>query len=121
MRTDLIILLCLVLLAIGIIFLIQEFYIPTENKKYRYSPTDFVQPTDLFIKCDETSDCIKVKGSVCPPETGGIEVCVNKNYFQEYISYINERAGFETDVSCPAVNMVTNKTCGCAENKCVVI
>ena len=118
MRRDIMIFLAFLFIIIGLVFLIQEFYAPTKNVKYKYSTTDFVEPSALFVKCAENEDCIKIKGSVCPPEAGGIEVCVNKNYFQEYISYINEKAGFETDVACPEVYLTTNKTCTCTENKC---
>lgn len=105
-------------IIIGLVFLIQEFYAPNKKVQYKYSTTDFIEPSEKFITCYQGTDCIKIKGSACPASEGGTEVCVNKNHFQEYISDIDEKAGAETDVVCPQVYMVTNKTCVCVSGEC---
>jgi hypothetical protein len=107
--------------SLAVIFFVQNAYDPRKKTKYEFSSTDFIQPAENFIKCYEDTDCIKVKGSACPPSSGGVEVCVNKNYFQEYISQIEKQAGSEAEVVCPQLYLVTNKTCGCLENKCNLV
>ena len=121
MRNNIKIFLALLLIVIGIAFIIQQFYFPIKEIKYKYSSTDFIEPSQDFLKCNEDTDCIKVKGSACPPNEGGREVCVNKNHFQEYISIIDEKAGSEAEIVCPQVYLVTNKPCGCASGVCVLI
>jgi hypothetical protein len=118
MKTDIKIFLVLLLIVLGLIFLIQEFYIPIKSVQYKYSPTDFIEPNENFLKCFEDTDCIKVKGSACPPESGGTEVCVDKDHFQEYISEIEKQAGRESEVTCPEIYLLSNKTCSCIESKC---
>lgn len=110
--------LALLLIIIGLIFLIQQFYVPSEKVWHKYSSTEFVEPPQEFLTCYQDTDCIKVKGSACLPSEGGTEVCVNKNHFQEYISVIDENAGAETDVVCPQVYLVTNRTCVCVSGVC---
>lgn len=121
MRTDIKIFLAIIFIVLSLIFLIQEFYVPIKKVNYEYSPTDFIEPSERFLKCFEDTDCIKIKGSACPPSSGGKEVCVDKDYFQEYLSEIEEKAGREEEVNCPQVYTVTNKTCDCIENKCVLV
>lgn len=111
-----------IIASLSIIFFAQDFYNPKKKvNQYNFSSTDFIEPAENFIKCYEDDDCIKIKGSACPPSSGGVEVCVNKNYFQEYISQIDRAAGNEAEVVCPQVYLVTNRTCGCIENKCEFI
>ncbi|OGI11942.1 hypothetical protein A3K64_00520 [Candidatus Micrarchaeota archaeon RBG_16_36_9] len=108
--------------TLSVVFFIQSSYDPKKkNNQYEFSSTDFIEPDENFIKCYENTDCIKIKGSACPPSAGGVETCVDKNYFQEYISQITNQAGNEADLVCPQVYLVTNRTCGCIENKCVII
>jgi hypothetical protein len=109
------------LIAIGLVFVIQQFYVPSKKVQHRYSSTDFIEPSQDFLTCSQDTDCIKVKGSACPPSEGGTEVCVNKNHFQEYISVIDEEAGSEAEVVCPQLNNVTNTPCGCAAGVCTLI
>lgn len=108
------------LIAIGLIMLVQQLYTPVKKVNHDFSSTDFIAPDQSFIGCEQTDDCIKVKGSVCPPSEGGKEVCVNKNYFQEYISTIDERAGSAVDAVCPQIYLATNKTCGCVDSRCML-
>jgi len=56
-----IILILIVIVTVGVIVLIQEFYIPQKETNYKYSPTDFIEPTDRFIFCYIDDDCLKVK------------------------------------------------------------
>jgi len=118
MRRDIMIFLALLFIIIGLVFLIQEFYAPTKNVKYKYSKTDFVEPSEEFITCYQGADCMKIKGSACPPNEGGAEVCVNKNHFQEYISGIDEKAGKQEEIICPQVYLVTDRQCECIDGKC---
>jgi len=120
MRIFMIIILGLLLIVLAVVFYIQESYIPIKNISYKYSSTEFIEPSGNFVKCYEDKDCIKIKGSVCPPESGGTEACVNKNYFQEYLSEIEEKAGREWEVSCPEIYLVSNKTCDCIGNLCIL-
>ena len=109
------------MMVVGSIMLIQQFYSPSRNESYTTSSTELIEPRDEFIKCSDSTNCIKIKGSACPPSEGGAEVCVNKNYFQQYISVIDNMAGSLADIKCPQVYMVTNRTCGCVNNNCVMI
>ncbi len=121
MRIFMIIILGLLLIVLAVVFYIQEFYVPIKNISYKYSSTDFIEPPQNFVKCYEEKDCIKVKGSACSPESGGTEVCVNKNYFQEYLSEIEEKAGKQGKIACPEIYLVSNKTCDCIENLCSLV
>jgi hypothetical protein len=111
------------LMAIGAVFMIQQFSYPLreQDREFKFSSTDFIEPNDDFTNCYNTTDCMKVKGSACPASEGGDEACVNKNYFQEYISVIDKLAGHELDVVCPQVYNVTERTCECLNSKCVII
>lgn len=113
--------LALIFIIIGLVFLIQQFYVPGKKVQHKYSATDFIEPPQDFLTCNQDTDCIKVKGSACPPSEGGTEVCVSKNHFQEYISVIDEEAGSEAEVVCPQVYMVTNRPCGCAAGVCALM
>lgn len=110
--------LAVLIASLSVIFFVQNSYDPRKKTQYNVSSTDFVEPSENFIKCYEDTDCIKIKGSACPPSEGGVETCVNKNYFQEYISQIEKQAGSEQEITCPQVYLVTNRTCGCVENVC---
>ena len=116
-----IILILILIITIGTLLLIQEFYIPREEKNYKYSPTEFIEPNENFIFCYINDDCFKFKGSACPADSGGIETCVNKNFVQEYNSVIEELAGRDLERGCPEIYLVSNKICGCIENKCVLM
>ena len=118
MKLSIIIILAFLFVILALIFFIQESYIPIKKAQYKYSPTDFIEPSENFVKCYEDKDCIKVKGSACPPSSGGTEVCVDKDYFQEYLSKIEKLAGKELEVACPEIYLVSNKICDCIENKC---
>jgi len=120
MKRNIMIFLATLLIILGLVLLIQEFHIPIKNIQYKYSPTEFIEPSERFVKCFEDTECIKIKGSACPPSSGGAEVCVDKDYFQEYLSEIEEKAGREWEVACPEIYLISNKTCGCVENKCVL-
>ena len=113
--------LAVLLASLSLIFFVQSAYDPRKKDQLKLSSTDFVRPVENFIKCYRDTDCIKIKGSACPPSSGGVETCVNKNYFQEYISQIESQAGTEAEVVCPEVYLVTNRTCGCIENNCVLV
>ena len=119
-KEDIKIFLPIIFIIIGLLFLINEFYVPAKTQ-YEYSPTEFIEPFKRFVNCFEDKDCIKVKGSACPPSSGGFEVCINKNYFQEYISEIEEKAGKEWEVECPAIYLISNKICDCIESECVLV
>jgi hypothetical protein len=118
MRTEFKIILALVLIIIGLIYIVQEFHVPKKENNYEYSSTDFIRPSQRFLNCFEDLDCIKIKGSACPPSAGGKEVCVDKDFFQEYLSEIEEKSGKESEIICPQVYLVTNKTCICNNGKC---
>ena len=118
MTNSLAIFLSFLLIAIGLVFVIQQFYVPSKKVQHKYSATDFIEPPQDFLTCNQDTDCIKVKGSACPPSEGGTEVCVSKNHFQEYISDIDEKAGKQEEVICPQVYLVTDKQCKCIEGKC---
>ena len=120
MKQIIMIFLSILFISLSLIFYIQCSYDPRKKVQYKNSPTDFIEPPKDFINCYEDTDCIKVKGSACPPSQGGIEVCVNKNYFQEYISEIDKQAGPEGEVVCPQVFLVSNKTCGCIGGTCIL-
>jgi len=111
----------LVMGVLSVIVFVQKVYVPGNKVQYKISTTDFVEPSEDFIRCYEDTDCIKIKGSACPPSEGGVEVCVNKNYFQEYISQIEKQAGNEAEIVCPQVYLVTNRTCGCVQSECSLI
>ena len=116
-----IILILIIIIIVGVLLLIQEFYIPQKGMNYKYSPTDFIEPTQRFIFCYVNDDCLKVKGSTCPPESGGVETCVNKDFMQEYNTMIEELAGKHWEIGCPEIYLVTNKICSCIDNKCVLM
>jgi len=115
------IILSLIVIIIGVSFLIQEFYTPQKETNYKYSPTDFVEPSERFIFCYIDDDCLKVKGSACPPESGGVETCVNKDFMQEYNTMIEGLAGRHWELACPEIYLVSNKTCNCVENRCILM
>ncbi|NIO44574.1 MAG: hypothetical protein GTN36_03415 [Candidatus Aenigmarchaeota archaeon] len=121
MKTTTIIILGSVFIILAIIFLVQEFYIPIEKNQYKYTSTEFIEPSERFLKCYESTDCIKIKGSACPPTSGGVEVCVDKDYFQEYLSEVEEKAGREEEVVCPEIYLVSDKTCSCLQDKCILV
>ena len=88
----------------------------------KYPSTYFINPpSNLFIECRTTDDCIKIKGTACPPSKGGTETCVNKGHMQEYLSSIESLAGKEWEVDCPNVNKTTDKVCSCANNFCSLV
>lgn len=117
MKKNIMILLSLILIVVGLIFLIQEFYLPREEIYYKYSPTDFIEPSEIFIRCYENKDCIKVKGSVCPVTS----TCVNKNYLQEYDSEIEKSAGTPLEADCPGMDIKDNYECFCVNNSCKLV
>jgi len=112
------IILILIVIIVGLLILIQEFYTSQKITKYKYSPTDFIEPAERFIFCYTDDDCLKVKGSACPPDSGGVETCVNKNFMQEYNSMIEELAGKHWELGCPEIYLVTVKSCACVKDKC---
>ena len=69
------------LVTIGAVALYQMGYCPLSRDTRTHSQTDFIEPSAEFIACDFSADCIKIKGSSCPPTEGGVEVCINKNHF----------------------------------------
>jgi len=121
MKTYVKIFLAVIFIILGLILLIQEFYLPSKNVQYKYSPTEFIEPSESFLNCFEDADCIKIKGSACPTSSGGVEVCVDKDFFQQYLSEIEEKAGREENVECPEIYLVTDKICNCVEGKCNLI
>jgi hypothetical protein len=108
-------------MIVGSIMLIQQFYSPSRSENYTSSSTELIEPRGEFTKCSDSTNCIKIKGSACPPSEGGVEVCVNKNYFQQYISVIDNKAGSEAGAVCPQIYLATNRTCECVQNECVMI
>jgi hypothetical protein len=115
-------------IAVGLIVIIQEFYSSAKEKVYQYSPTDYIEPEERFLVCtnntnsNSTADeCFKFKASACPAEMGGIEMCINKNFIQEYNSVIERGAGEHWDLSCPEINMVTDRACDCIDNVCTLV
>ncbi len=117
MKRDIMIILSLSFIILALIFFIQEYYIPMKKVQYKYSPTDFIEPSKNFIKCYENSDCIKVKGSVCPVTM----TCVNKNYLQEYNSKIENLAGNLWEAECPEKTITDNYECFCVNNTCKLV
>jgi hypothetical protein len=109
------------LIVVGTLIIAEQLYQPPREVHHSLSPVEFVEPDQAFTNCDSGADCIKIKGSACPASRGGAEVCVNKNYFQEYISLIDRKAGAEADVMCPQVQMNTSRVCGCVQNKCSIM
>jgi hypothetical protein len=114
-------LLLIAIVVVGVIVIIQEFYSPVKEKNYEYSATDFIEPEERFTFCYNDDDCFKFKGSACPADSGGIEICINKNYVQEYNSVIEAAAGKHWERGCPEIYMVTNKTCSCIDSKCSLV
>lgn len=106
------------LFTVGIVAAVQIGYVPTPKDAHTHSSTEFIEPSPRFVACEDNTDCIKIKGSACPPTEGGVEICINKNHFQEYISTIDEAAGAEKDIVCPQVIASTNRMCGCMMGKC---
>ena len=115
------IVLLLTIIFVGVMFLIQEFYVPGIENDYQYSSTEFIEPDETFVLCDNDDDCFKFKGSVCPPDSGGVEVCVNKDYVQEYNSVIEGLAGNHIETVCPEIYLVTDRECKCIDNKCGLV
>ncbi|MBN2202592.1 MAG: hypothetical protein JW700_00165 [Candidatus Aenigmarchaeota archaeon] len=113
-------LISIMLIAIGIVFVIQELSVK-EEEKYEYSYTDYVEPEERFVACDDVDDCFKFKGSACPANMGGVEVCVNKNFVQEYNSVIESKTGLTLEIECPEINRTTDMTCACINNKCALL
>jgi hypothetical protein len=92
-----------------------------QNERIRYPSTHFIEPSNSFVACYKTDDCIKVKGTACPPSKGGAEICINKEHMQEYLSNIEILSGKEWEVECPNINNSTNKDCSCINNVCKLV
>lgn len=119
-----IIALVLVVIAIALAMYFNNYYyfyksLSSVNEKN--PPTFLVGPSELFVACSKTDDCIKVKGSTCQPSKGGEEICINKNYMQEYLSSIETLEGKEWEVSCPNADKTTNRSCSCLNNVCQLV
>lgn len=125
MKKIVIIILVVVIIALALFLSlnINYFYYLKSFKigGYKYPSTYFIEPSNLFVSCYKTDDCIKVKGSACQPSKGGVETCINKNYMQEYLSNIENLAGKYWEVNCPNVNNSTNKECSCVNNNCNLV
>jgi len=88
----------------------------------KYPSTYFIEPPSiLFVECHTNDDCLKIKGTACQPSKGGTEICINKNYMQEYLSNIETLSGKEWEVDCPEVNNISNKICSCVNNNCKLV
>ena len=96
-------------------------YKSLQSERVKYPSTYFIQPSNLLSSCYKTDDCIKIKGTACPPSKGGIETCVNKEHMQEYLSNIEYLSGKEWEVSCPNIDKTTNKECSCINNICSLV
>ena len=112
------ILLSLALLSLGAVSVFHEIY--AEKESYEYSFTDYIYPEEKFVQCTSTDDCFKFRGSVCPAEAGGVEMCINKNFVQEYNSVIEGNAGSCMVNECPQACLTTNRTCECINNRCAL-
>lgn len=113
------ILLSIGLITVGTLYLIGGSF--SNEKTYDYTSTDFIEPDEEFVLCDSEDDCFKFRGSACPAEAGGVEVCVNKNFVQEYSSEIEGKVGLQIEIECPQADMSTRMECGCVENKCTLV
>jgi len=91
------------------------------SERARYPSTYFIEPSNLFLFCYKTDECIKVKGTVCPPSKGGTETCVNKEHMQEYLSNIETLGGKEWEANCPNIDYSTTKECSCVNNTCNLV
>jgi len=91
------------------------------SEKEKYPSTYFIEPSNLFKECHTTDDCIKVKGTSCPPSKGGVETCVNKNYMQEYLSNIETLTDKEWESNCPNIDSSTDRECSCVNNVCDLV
>ena len=111
------VLVSIVLLSIGAYFVVDNFYLG-HSKQYEYSTTDFIEPEERFVTCVDVDDCFKFQGSACPATAGGVEVCINKNFVQEYRSIIEDETGILVDIDCPQVDMSTDRECGCILSRC---
>jgi len=111
-------LLLIAVIIAGVIVMVQEFYNPVEENDYKYSATDFIEPNESFLFCYNSDDCFKFKGSACPTDSGGVEICINKNFVQEYNSIIEKFAGKHWERDCPEIDLQTDRTCSCVESKC---
>jgi hypothetical protein len=89
--------------------------------KYKYPSTYFIKPSENFLSCYIDDDCMKAKGSACPPAQGGIQTCINKDHLQEYTSNIELLAGKEWEVTCPDINNASNYDCLCINNTCKLV
>jgi len=97
------------------------FFKSITSEKSKYPSTYFIEPSSLFVACYTKDDCMKVKGTACPPSKGGAETCINKNYMQEYLSNIEILSGKEWEVNCPNIDSSTNKICLCINNVCKLV
>ena len=111
----------LTIIFVAVLFLTQEFYMPKTENEYQYSSTDFIEPDESFVICDNNDDCFKFKGSACPADLGGTEVCINKDHVQEYNSLIEGCAGNHIELNCPEICMTTDRECKCINNKCTLV
>ena len=105
----------LALIGLGVASLL---YKVNDEKVYSYNITDFIEPQERFLTCNNVDDCFKFKGSACPADRGGAEVCINKNFVQEYNSIIEDQAGMYYVTQCPNISLSTNVTCDCVDNRC---
>ncbi len=92
-----------------------------QGEGVKYPPTYFMKPDDLFVSCYKDDDCIKIKGTACPPQRGGTETCINKEHMQEYLSNIEYKSGKEWEVECPNIANSTNRVCSCTNNICSLV
>ena len=113
------VLISIALLSVGSVFLADGLF--SNEKTYDYMSTDFIEPERSFITCSNVDDCFKFKGSACPAEVGGIEVCINKDFVQEYTSIIENKTGLQIEIECPQVDVSTDMACSCIENKCLLV
>lgn len=121
-KNVLILVVILSVIIIAILAIANAYYFKSfGNEKYKYPSTYFIEPSDLFLSCYKNDDCIKVKGTACPPSRGGIETCVNKNYMQEYLSNIEVLSGKEWEVNCPNIDSSTTIGCSCIDNVCKLV
>lgn len=96
-------------------------YKSLQAEKTKYPSTYFFEPSNLFVSCYNSDECIKIKGTACSPSNGGTETCINKEHMQEYLANIEISSGKEWEVDCPNVNNSTNKECSCVSNACKLV
>jgi hypothetical protein len=75
----------------------------------------FMSPSETKGECEKDSDCVKKQITCCPCNTGGKEICMNKENATEF----QLRCPSEDRIICPAVFNCMETECLCRNGECV--